>query len=179
MHLPFKEDNSGSNPDGFTMNKIFAIISTCLLLGGCVVYRYLPAENNTTVRDSVCITFKDSTIYHHRTVNRDYAGLLDTLRIQGERSAMKAFADTSNFTIKGELREEPIKERIVYKDRIQYRDSIQYVKEPYPVEVVKEKKYIPKFFWGTFVFTVLALLLFAAKIYIKIKTGAIQLPKLR
>lgn len=161
------------------MYKFFAIISTCILLGGCVVYRYLPAENNTTVRDSVAITFRDSTIYHHKTVNRDYAGLLDTLSIQGERSSMKAYADTSNFTIKGELREEPIRERVVFRDRIQYRDSIQIKKVPYPVEIVKEKKYIPKFFWGTFFFSVVVLLLIAAWIYIKIKTGAIQLPKLR
>ena len=161
------------------MKKFFTIISTCLLLGGCVVYRYLPAENNTTVRDSVAITFRDSTIYHHKTVNRDYAGLLDSLKIKGVHSSMKAYADTSNFTIKGELIEDPIKERIVYRDKIQYRDSIQYVKEPYPVEVVKKEKYIPKFFWGTFVFSVLVLLVFAVNIYLKIKTGAIQLPKLR
>lgn len=160
------------------MKKIFAILFTCLLLGGCVVYKYLPSENNTTVRDSVAINYKDSTIIHHKTVNRDYAGLLDTLSIKGERSAMKAYADTSNFTIKGELVEEPIKQRIVYKDRIQYRDSIQYVKEPYPVEIIKEKKYIPKFFWGTFVFSLLVVLVYILKIYIKIKTGGIQLPKI-
>lgn len=149
------------------MKKIFTIISTCLLLGGCVVYRYLPAENNTTVRDSVAINYKDSTIIHHKTVNRDYAGLLDSLKIKGTHSSMKAYADTSNFTIKGELIEDPIKERIVYRDKIQYRDSIQYVKEPVPYEV--EKKIVPKWCWYLLVFVAVELLVFAVLIYFKFK----------
>ena len=82
---------------------------------------------------------------------------------------MTAYADTSNFTINGELNENPYKERVVYRDRIQYRDSIQYVKEPYPVEVVKEKKVVPKWCWWLLVFIVLELLVFAVKIYLKLK----------
>lgn len=150
------------------MKKIISILSI-LILGSCTVYKYLPAENNTTVRDSVCITFKDSTIFHHRTVNRDYAGLLDSLKIKGAHSSMKAYADTSNFTIKGELREEPIKERIVYKDRIQYRDSIRTVEKPVPYEVEKPVKYIPKIYKWSMAFSIFIILLIAAWIYFKIR----------
>ena len=63
---------------------------------------------------------------------------------------MKAFADTTHFIIKGELKEEPIKEqireKIVYKE---HRDTI-YIKEPYPVEIKKEVKvhyWYEKYLW--------------------------------
>lgn len=158
------------------MKKILTIISL-IILTSCGLCHHLPPETNVSVRDSVVINYKDSTILHHKTVNKDYAGLLDTLRIQGEHSSMTAYADTTKFMIKGELVEEPFKERVIWKTKTEYKDSIKIVKEPYPVE--KPVKYIPKFFWGTFVFSVLVLLLFGVKIYLKIKTGAIQLPKSR
>ena len=149
------------------MYRILAFISTILILGSCTVYKYLPAENHTAARDSVCITFKDSTIFHHKTVNRDYRGLLDTLRIKGTHSSMTAFVDTANFTINGELNEDLYKERVVYRDRIQYRDSIQYVEKPYPVEVVKEKKVVPKWCWWLLVFVAVEFLVYAVWIYLK------------
>lgn len=158
-------------------SKYLVILSTALLTSCGCLHHLPPAENNVTVKDSVRIEIKDSTVLHYKTVNRDYTGLLDTLKISGEHSHMTAFADTTNFTIKGELQEDPFEEKIKYVDRIQFRDSIKVEKIPYPVEVVKEKKYIPKFFWGTLVFSVLVLLLFGVKIYLKIKTGGIQLPK--
>ena len=161
------------------MTKILTFISTILILGSCTVYKYLPSETETKVRDSVVVNYIDSVIYHHRTVNRDYKGLLDTLMIKGTHSSMTAFADTANFTINGELNEDPYKERVVYRDRIQYRDSIQYVEKPYPVEVVKEKKVVPKWCWWLLVFVAVELLVYSVKIYLKIKTGAIKLPKLR
>ena len=147
------------------MTKIITFISTILILGSCTVYKYLPAENQTKVRDSVVVNYIDSVIYHHRTVNRDYRGLLDTLRIKGTHSSMTAFADTSNFTINGELNEEPYKERVVYRDRIQYRDSIQYVEKPYPVEVIKEKKIHYKYEKWLWFISMIALAYFGYKFY--------------
>lgn len=147
------------------MTKILTFISAILILGSCTVYKYLPSETETKVRDSVVVNYIDSVIYHHRTVNRDYKGLLDTLMIKGTHSSMTAFADTANFTINGELNEDPYKERVVYRDRIQYRDSIQYVKEPYPVEVVKEKKvhyWYEKYLW---IISILVLAYIGWKIY--------------
>lgn len=151
------------------LSKTIAILSTAILLGSCGCLHHLPpAENNVNVKDSLVINYRDSTIFHHKTVNKDYTGLLDTLRIQGEHSSMKAYADTSKFMINGELTEEPFKERIVYKDKIHYKDSIQYVKEPYPVEVVKEKKVVPKWCWWLLVFVLLESVVYAVKIYLKI-----------
>lgn len=148
------------------------------LICSCSPKIYPPSEH-IVIRDSVSVTFKDSTIYHHKTVNKDYAGLLDSLRIQGEHSSMLAYADTTHFIIKGELREEPIKvqfkEKIIFRE---HRDTI-YVKVPVTVEVIKEKKVVPKWCWYLLEFVALVALVYAVKIYLKIKAGAIRLPKLR
>ena len=129
--------------------KFISLFVSIVLLGSCGICNHLPQEH-IVVRDSVSISYKDSTIFHHQTVNKDYIGLLDTLRIQGAHSSMKAFADTTHFIIKGELKEEPIKEqireKIVYKE---HRDTI-YIKEPYPVEIKKEVKvhyWYEKYLW--------------------------------
>lgn len=150
------------------MYRILAFISTILILGSCSCFKHIPREEvHVVIKDSTVVNIKDSTVFHYKTVNRDYAGLLDTLRIQGEHSSMKAFADTANFTIKGELTEEPVKEqfkeKIVYRER---RDTLWREKEV-PVEVVKEKKVVPKWCWRLLVFDVVLLLVFAAWIYLK------------
>lgn len=151
------------------MTKIITFISTILLLGSCTVYKYLPSETETKVRDSVVLNYIDSVIYHHRTVNRDYKGLLDTLRIKGTHSSMTAYADTSNFTINGELNENPYKERVVYRDRIHYKDSIRTVEKPVPYEVEKPVKYIPKIYKLSMAFSIFVILLIVAWIYFKIR----------
>ena len=120
------------------------------------------------IKDSTVVNIKDSTVFHHKTVNRDYTGLLDTLRIQGEHSSMKAFADTSKFTIKGELTEEPVKEQ--FKEKIVYRehrDTLWREKEV-PVEVEKPVKYVPKIYKWSLAFSIAVLLILGIGIYLKI-----------
>lgn len=150
------------------MYKFFAILSTILILGSCGICNHLPQEH-IVVRDSVAVSYKDSTIYHHQTVNKDYTGLLDTLRIQGIHSSMKAFADTTHFTIKGELKEEPIKERIrekiVYRE---HRDTLWREKE-IPVEVEKIKEVVPRWAWYLLALFVLEAIYIGIRIYIKLK----------
>ena len=145
----------------------YSIICILILLVSCSPKIYPPSEH-INIRDSVAVSFRDSVIYHHQTVNKDYAGLLDSLRIQGEHSSMLAYADTTHFIIKGELKEEEIKqqfkEKIVYKE---HRDTT-YIEKPIPYEVEKIKEVVPKWCWWLLVFDVVLLLVFAAWIYIKI-----------
>ena len=151
------------------MKKIISIISTCIILGSCSCFKHVPREEvHIVIKDSTVVNIKDSTVFHHKTVNRDYAGLLDTLRIKGAHSSMTAFADTSNFTIKGELTEEPVKEQ--FKEKIVYmehRDTLWREKEV-PVEVEKPVKYVPKIYKWSLAFSIAVLLIFAAWIYLKI-----------
>ena len=160
-------------------SKIFAIFSI-FLLGSCGCLHHLPpSENIVNVKDSVRIEIRDSInwIPKEKIVNITLPNQESNLETSLAKS--QAYTDSLGFLHHNLENKEGVKTKYVYKDRIQYRDSIQIKKEPYPVEIVKEKKYIPKFFWGTLVFSVLVILLFGVKIYLKIKTGAIQLPKIR
>lgn len=85
------------------MRKILILICS-LLLVGCSTIKYVPIENETIVNyvDSVC--FRDSTVYHHiyKEHYKEYAGLLDTLRMETEYSKFTAYNDTTSNTLKGE-----------------------------------------------------------------------------
>ena len=128
---------------------------------------YVPIETSTNVRDSVVTRIVDSTIYHHKTVNKDYSNLLDTLHIYGEHSSMSAYADTATFTIKGELNEDPYVQKIVYRDRWKFRDSLVYVEKPVPVEVEKPVRYVPLIYKILSIIGALALLSVILYIFIK------------
>lgn len=159
------------------MRKLVNIFLFAVIFTACSPKVYPPSEH-INIRDSIAVSFRDSVIYHHQTVNKDYAGLLDTLKISGEHSSMVAFTDTTHFIIKGELKEEEIKqqfkEKIVYKE---HRDTT-YIEKPIPYEVEKIKEVIPKWSWWLLVIVAAEVVVFAVKIYIKIKTGGIQLPKI-
>lgn len=163
------------------MKKIISIILILILLGSCSALKNLPREEIRYVtKDSTVTVFKDSILFIPVERVVDIVQPYDTLKLETSLASSTAYVDTATHTLKGTLEN---KKGVEKHHKLEYRyiekRDTTYIKVPIPVEVIKEKKYIPKFFWGTFVFTVLALLLFAAKIYIKIKTGGIQLPKLR
>ena len=126
------------------------ILAAALSLGGCKTIQYVPVNTDTQVevKDSTVFHIKDSVRIIERSRWKDYGGLLDTLRIRGNRSEMMAWADTTNNIINGSLEEDPQEEktRIIYKDRWHYRDSIQKVEVPVEVPVEVEKKVVPKFY---------------------------------
>lgn len=132
---------------------------------------YLPSSSSTEthIKDSTVWNIKDSIRIIERSRYKDYGGLLDTLRVKGNRSSSKSWVDTTRNVLNTELVEEPIEEktRIVYKDRIQYRDSIQYVEKPVPVDRVEYKT--PTWSWYSLIFNIVGLLLIGFGIYLKIK----------
>ena len=121
-----------------------AAVLLCLSVGGCKTV-YLPIETGTTVnvKDSVRWEIKDSVRITERSRYKDYGGLLDTLRIIGERSRSTSYIDTTLNILNSELVEDPVEEhyRIIYKDRWKVRDSIVFKEIPVevekPVEVIK------------------------------------------
>lgn len=133
-----------------------------LAVGSCGQIKYVPVSTNTevNVKDSLVINIKDSVRITERSVYKDYAGLLDTLRIKKNGVAsMTAWADTTRNIINGTLETEPQEEKtkIIYKDRWNTRDSLVYKEVPVevPVEVVKEV--VPKFWRVTGVFGIICL----------------------
>ena len=126
--------------------------------------------------DSVRWNVLDSVRILERSIYKDYAGLLDTLRISiPERANMTAWADTVHNVIKGTLTAEPVKEKIKieYKERLVYKDSIRYVEKPVPYEVEKEVKYIPWIYKVLSVIGLLWIVILIIKLIVKIKTMGI------
>jgi len=78
---------------------------------------------------------------------------------------MKAYADTSKFTIKGELTEEPVKEQ--FKEKIVYREhrDTLWREKKVPVEVIKEKKVHYKYEKWLWFISMIALVYFGYKFY--------------
>lgn len=151
------------------MYKFFAILATILILGSCTVYKYLPGETIVERRDS--IIYKVDTLKIELPVEtiKEVVPSMDTLFMETSIAEASAWVDTSLFALKGTLKNKKTaltSPQIVYKEKISYRDSIVY--KPYPVEVVKEKKVVPKWCWRMLVFDVVLLLVFAAWIYLKI-----------
>ena len=149
----------------------------CLLLPSCKT-TYLPSSSSTEthIKDSTVWNIKDSIRIIERSRYKDYGGLLDTLRVKGNRSSSKSWVDTTRNVLNTELVEEPIEEktRIVYKDRLEYRDSIQVKKEYYPLEVPVEKKVYPKWMIVLSLLGVLNTCLLGFIGYLKIKKKTLK-----
>ena len=143
-----------------------------ILLAGCKVqYVPIPAETSTTVtvKDSTVLNIIDSVRITEKSRYKDYGDLLKTLKIDGNRSHMTAWIDTTKNILNGELIEDPVKEKVrtEYRDKYIYKDSIQLVEKPIPIEVPVEVKYVPKVYK---IFSAIGLLtLLSVLIYLGIK----------
>lgn len=86
---------------------------------------------------------------------------------------MKAYADTTHFIIKGELKEEQVKEQ--YKEKIvfkEHRDTLW--KTEYKDKIVeKQVKYVPKIYKWSLAFSIVVLLVLGIGIYLKISKANI------
>ena len=135
---------------------------------------YLPIETGTTVnvKDSTAIHYIDSIRIKEETRYKDFTGLLDTLKINGQRSRMWAAADTTRDALVGGLEEDSVEEKvkIIYKTKWMVKDSIRIEEKPvpYPVEVVKKE--VPRWCWWSLVINILGLLTGAFVIYLKVRT---------
>lgn len=134
---------------------------------------YLPSSSSTEthIKDSTVWNIKDSIRIIERSRYKDYGGLLDTLRVKGNRSSSKSWVDTTRNVLNTELVEEPIEEktRIVYKDRIQYRDSIQYVEKPIEIPIETEVKVYPRWMIILSLLGIASTLVLGFQVYLKIK----------
>ena len=154
------------------LTEFFALVCMAGCLAACSITKHVPTESQTVINyvDSVRFEVRDSIVLVPKEVYKDYAGLLDTLRMETEYAEACAWADTVHNILNGKLETKKAveyRERIVYKDRVQYRDSIQ-VKE-IPIEVEKIVYKTPKAFWWILAYSVLITLAAGLKIYLKIK----------
>ena len=153
------------------MNKIFAIISILIFLSSCSCFKNVPREEIHYVqKDSIILKIVDSVRYIPVERYVDIVHTYDTLKLETSLASSSAFVDTNTYTLKGKIENKKGLEKCykIVEKYVEKCDTI-YVKVPVTVEVEKPVKYIPKFFWGTLVYAVLVSLLFAVKIYLKLR----------
>lgn len=153
--------------------KKFIILLFSILLVGCGTIKYVPIEKETVINYIDSITWHDSTIFHdiYHEYYKDYTGPKDTLKLETAYSEFKAWNDSTSNILKGEAKnkKDSIPIKIKWKERIVYKDSIVTKEVPVPVEIIKEIKHVPAFFWITLGWFILSILYIGIKIYLKFK----------
>jgi hypothetical protein len=153
---------------------IFGLILLVMILFsfiGCGTTQVL-AEKETIekiiVKDS--LIYRDSIVYIPQERIVEIVPQLDTLFMDIETASSKAYLDTTNMLLRGELKSKK-KEVVKYQTIIEYRDRIDtvYIKEPQPYEVEKIKYKRDTIFWLSIILNIAVLLIIAFKIYLKIK----------
>ena len=153
------------------MKKIFAIFLILIFLSSCSCFKHVPREEIHYVqKDSTILKIVDSVRYIPVERYVDIIPEYDTLKLETSLASSTAYVDTTTHTLKGKIENKKGVEKCVkiIEKYVEKCDTI-FVKVPVTVEVIKEKKVVPKFFWGTLVYAVLATLLFAVKIYLKFR----------
>ena len=140
---------------------LFLII---LLLTSCSTIKYVPIKGED-IYHTEYIT-KDSIVYTPVEVIKEVVPELDTLYMETSVAKAKAYLDTNLNTLKGEMKN---KKEIIYKDKIVYRDSIIIQKQEVPVEVEIEKKVIPGWCWWMLGINILAIIVFAIRLYFRFR----------
>ena len=156
------------------MKRILPILIAVLLIFGCgTARRTTIIEHKTETHYIDSTRWHDSTIYYTIPIERyrDYASLLDTLRLETSLAKSEAYIDTTNNTLKGSIenKRDSLKTVIKWKEHIVYKDSLVY--QEVPVEVTKEVTKYPKSYWWLLGATILTVVYFGLKIYLKLKFG--------
>lgn len=143
-----------------------------LFLISCSTIKEIPVQKETiekiVVKDS--LIYRDSIVYIPQERIVEIVPQLDTLFMEIETAESKAYLDTTNMLLKGELKSKK-KETVKYQTVIEYRDRIDtvYIKEPQPYEVIKKERYIPTIFWWSLIGNIIVLCYLLFRLYVKIK----------
>ena len=152
--------------------KKLMILLMILGISSCATTQYLPIEQETIekiiIKDS--LVYRDSIVYIPQERIVEIVPQLDTLFMEIETAESKAYLDTSNMLLRGELKSKK-KESVKYQTIVEYRDRVDtvYIKEPQPYEVIKKEKYIPSIFWWSLIFNIIIIFFIGFRIYLKIK----------
>lgn len=142
------------------MDRLYKIIKivgiwaiSVLLVASCSIFKPVVLKDSTVVNyhyvDS--INYIDSTILVpiYKEYYRDYSDLLDTLNLETSLAQAKAYVDTTDKKLKGEIqnKDTQIPYKTKYKEKISYKDSLVYIRQDVPVYVEKIKKVVPSWCW--------------------------------
>ena len=153
------------------MKKIL-IYMLILLLSSCSTIKYVPIKNYTATNVKDSIVWHDSTIVNYITKERvvDIVPQYDTLLLETDYAKSMSYVDTTHHVLRGEIENKdtvPIKTEIKWKEKIIEKEIIKEV--GVPVEVLVEKKIIPKWCWFSVIFNMIVLFYIIVKIYFVFK----------
>ena len=153
------------------MKKISVILSILIFLSSCSCFKHVPREEIHYVqKDSTILKIVDSIRYIPVERYVDIVHTYDTLKLETSLAQAEAFVDTTTHTLKGKIENKKGVEKCVkiVEKYVEKCDTI-YAKVPVTVEVVKEKKVVPKWCWYLLEFVALVALVYAVKIYLKLR----------
>ena len=153
------------------MKKISVILSILIFLSSCSCFKNVPREEIHYVqKDSTILKIVDSIRYIPVERYVDIVHTYDTLKLETSLAQAEAFVDTTTHTLKGKIENKKGVEKCVkiVEKYVEKCDTI-YAKVPVTVEVVKEKKVVPKWCWYLLEFVALVALVYAVKIYLKLR----------
>lgn len=151
----------------FILSLIFLTVIGLAFIG-CSTIREIP------VNQIEKIVYKDSLIYIADTVTvevekqviKEVLPQLDTSVLQTELASSIAYLDTNKRQLYHELKQEGTI-RVAY-DTVYVTQTVEkIIEKEIPIEVEKEVKYIPNFFWYSLIFNIIIILIFAFTIYLK------------
>lgn len=154
----------------FILSLIFLTVIGLAFIG-CGTTQVL-AEKETIekiiVKDS--LIYRDSIVYIPQERIVEIVPQLDTLFMDIETASSKAYLDTANMLLRGELKSKK-KEVVKYQTIIEYRDRVDtvYIKEPQPYEIEKITYKRDTLFWLSLIGNIIVILYLAFRIYLKIK----------
>ena len=164
-----EERNTGSR----AAQLVFAltiVALACLSVIGCSTIKYVPIENVEKV------IYRDSTIYVNDTITvevekqivKEVLPQLDTSVLKTDIASSIAYLDTTKRQIHHELKQEGTI-RIAY-DTVYVTKTVEKIKEvEVPIEVEKEVKYTPTFFWIVTIYAVVLTMFIILRVYLKLK----------
>ena len=135
-----------------------------LLLTSCSTIKYVPVKETEYV--TVTETIVDTVIKWAPPIEKVDKETKDTTSTV-ETSLAKSTATVSNGTLHHtiENKKDSIKTKIVYKDKIVERIEYKEV----PVEVEVEKKVVPGWCWWLLGINILAIIVFAIRLYFRFR----------
>ena len=135
-----------------------------LLLASCSTIKYVPVKETEYV--TVTETLVDTVIKWTPPIEKVDKETKDTTSTV-ETSLAKSTATVSNGTLHHtiENKKDSIKTKIVYKDKIITKTEYKEV----PVEVEVVKKVVPDWCWWLLSINILAIIVFASRLYFKFR----------
>lgn len=137
---------------------------------GCSVIKEVPVETIEKIEYRDSLVYRDSIVYIPQEKIVEIVPQLDTLSMDIEVASSKAYLDTANMVLKGELKSKK-KEVVKYQTIIEYRERIDtvYIKELEPYEVIKTEYKYNNLFWISIIFNIIVILCLAMRLYLKFK----------